>query len=363
MTTTRARRRNTDPAIEWIRRSDPLAGHPPTAWSHTDEAVRMLGRITAGERTGDPTSIFMPARRRFTRPLLVAAALLVIGAGAAGAKLLLGGPAPSAVKRDIGAVDQGMPADLRLDPDVENARLVAQSDGARLYAADLTGGGYCAEIVEPDGRQAGAVCTAADALAREPVGVSVPFVDPVTIESPFIVGGRVNVAGVTSLEAVFADGSGQAVTIGDGGFYVFAVSDEHLADAHRHGLSLVATDVAGAEVATTTVPATDFTSPEDHDANQPIFVSTISTQNDFTKVLGIEGRVNVAGAVLLELRYPDGAIVDVPLDPHGRFHYDLPPARQDDLFARPGELVARDAHRNELAVQPVAAVAFWRAQG
>src|SRR5205823_10318684 len=225
---------------------DPLAGHPPTGWSHTVEALQLLGRITAGEQGGTGTaSIFLPARRRFTRPLLVAVALLVIGAGAAGAKLLLGGPAPAVVKRDLGAVDQGMPADLRLDPDVENARLVAQADGASLYAADLTGGGYCAEIVSPDGRPAGAVCTPADALAAQPIGVTVPFVDPVTVRSPLVVGGRVNEAGATSLEAVFADGASEPVTVGDGGFFVFAVSDEHLAEAHRHGLSLVATDAAG----------------------------------------------------------------------------------------------------------------------
>lgn len=364
MTTTRARRRDTDPAIEWTRRSDPLAGHLPTGWSRTDEAMRILGRITAGEQGAAGTSsIFLPARRRFTRPLLVAAALLVIGAGAAGAELLLGGPAPSAVKRDIGIVDQGMPADLRLDPDVENARLVAQSDGARLYAADMPGGGYCAEIVTPDARPAGAVCTPADALAAQPIGVTVPFVDPVTVRSPFVVGGRVNGAGATSLDAIFVDGTSQGVTLGDGGFFVFAVSDEHLADAHRHGLSLVATDASGADVATTRVPATDVTSPEDHDANQPIYVSTISTQSDFTMVLGIEGHVNVGDAVSLELRYPDGTVADVPLDTDGSYRYDLPTERQDDLFARPGELVALDARGHELAVQPVAAVAFYRAQG
>ncbi len=363
MTTTRARRKKIDPVIGWVRRSDPLGSTPPPDWSHTDEALRMLRRISAGEDATRTPAIFLPARRRITRPLIVAAALLVIGASAAGAKLLLGGPAPDVVKRDIGAVDQGMPADLRLDPDVANARLVAQADGARLYAADLTGGGYCAEIVTPDARPAGAVCTPAGELASQPIGVTVPFVDPVTIHSRFVVGGRVNAAGATSLEAVFLDGTTQPVTLGEGGFFVFAVSDGRLADAHRHGLSLVAAGAGGTEIATAQVPATDFTSPEAHDANQPIFVSTISTQNDFTKVLGIEGHVNVAGVVSLELRYPDGAVVDVPIDADGRYHYDLPTARQDDLFARPGQLVALDAQGRELAAQPIAAVAFWRAQG
>src|SRR5439155_15354773 len=149
-------------------------------------------------------------------------------------------------------------------------------------------------------------------------------VDPLTVRSPFVVGGRVNEAGATSLEVVFADGTSEPVTLGDGGFFVFAVSNEHLADAHRHGLSLVATDAAGAEIARTRVPPTDVTSPEDHDANQPIFVSTISTQRDFTKVLGVEGHVNVGGAVSLELRYPDGTVADVPLEADGSYRYDLP---------------------------------------
>ena len=60
--------------------------------------------------------------------------------------------------------------------------------------------------------------------------------------------------------------------------------------------------------------------------------------------------MNVAGAASLELRYPDGTSVEVRLDADGRYHYDLPSGRQDDLFPRPGQLVARDAQGRELAV-------------
>ena len=297
------------------------------------------------------------------RTLVVAATLLVLASGAAGARLLLGGPAPSAVKDDLNAVDQGMPADLRLNPDARNARLVASADGAQLYAADLTGGGYCAEIVTPDARAAGAVCTPAQALSLQPIGVTVPFVDPITIYSSFVVGGRVNVSGVVSLDAVFRDGTREPVTLGEDGFYVFAVSTARLPDAHRHGLSLVASDEAGLAIASADVPATDFNDPQAQDARERIFVSTISTHSDFTKVIGIEGSVNVPGAATLELHYPDGTVFDVPLEGNGDYHYDLPTARQDDLFEQPGRLVARDAQGNEIATASVAAVAFWHSRG
>ncbi len=363
MTMIRERNHEPDPVVEWVRLADPLHDERVAGWSHTEEASLILQRIVAGETSAQTHEISVGPRRRPARSLLIAVALLVIGASAAGARLLLGGPAPAAVQRDLGAVDQGMPADLQLNPDVQNARLVAQADGAQLYAADLAGGGYCAEIVTPDARPAGAVCHSDQALAAQPIGITVPFVDPITIHSPFVVGGRVNVAGATSLDAVFPDGADQPVTLGDGGFFVFAVTAEHLTEAHRSGFSLEATDAAGAVVASADVPATDFTDPEVQDAKQPIFVSTISTQTDFTKVLGIEGSVNVAGAVSLELHYPDGTVVDVPLRTSGSYQFDLPAARQDDLFERPGELVARDAKGRELAARPVAAVAFWHAQG
>ncbi len=356
------RERRTDAVLQAIRRADPLRGERLTGWSRTDEAALLLDRIVDGERPATGGAVAARPRRRAVRPLMVAAVLLVIGGTAAGAGRLLGGPAPSDVRGDLAAVDQGMPADLRLDPDVRNARLVASADGAQLFAADLTGGGSCAEIVTPDGRAAGAVCTTAAALASEPIGATVPFNDPVTISSPFVVGGRVNASGATSLEAVFSDGASRPVPVGDAGFYVFAVSPEHLADAHRRGLSLVATDAAGTVIATAEVPPTDFRDPEALDARQPIFVSTISTHSDFTKVLGVEGRVNVQGATSLELRYPDGATIRIPLDRDGSYRYDLPAARRDDLFDRPGELVALDADERQLATTPVAAVAYWRAQ-
>ena len=246
------------------------------------------------------------------------------------------------------------------NPDVKDARLVAQADGASLYYASLADGGYCSEIVTPASGPAGAICVTGGSLDQEPIHVTVPFDDPVTTSSPFVVGGRVNVSGATSLQATFADGSTQSITLGDDGFFVFAVGADQLAEAHQHGVKLVAADAAGTEIASVDIPPTDFSDPAKQDAKQPIFVSTISTQNDLTKVLGVEGSVNVPGAVTLELRYPDGTTVDIPLAADGRYRYDVPEQRTGDLFDTPGWLIARDASGKELARTPVAAVAYWR---
>jgi hypothetical protein len=295
------------------------------------------------------------------RPVILAVALLVTGAGVATASGLLGGPAPSQVKKDLAGVDQGMPADLRYNPDVENARLVAQADGARLYYASLADGGYCSEIVTPTSGPAGAICVPDGSADQEPlIHVTVPFDDPLTTSSPFVVGGRVNVSGATSLRAVFGDGTTQPIPLGDDGFFVFAVATGQLTEAHLRGVTLVAADGAGTEIASVDVPPTDFSDPEQQDAKQPIFVSTISTESDLTKVLGVEGSVNIQGAVSLELRYPDGTTVAIPLAADGSYRYDIPERRTGELFDEPGWMIARDASGNELARAPVAAVASWR---
>jgi hypothetical protein len=322
----------------------------------------MLQRIVAGERSGVVNvGSDAPSRRRGRRLAILIVALLIAGASIAAATQLLGGPAPVQVKEDLANVDQGMPSDLRYNPDVKDARLVAQADGASLYYASMADGGYCSEIVTPTSGPAGAICVTGGSLDQEPtIHVTVPFDDPVTTSSPFVVGGRVNVSGATSLQATFADGSTQSITLGDDGFFVFAVATDQLAEAHQLGVKLVATDVAGTEIASVDVPPTDFSNPAKQDARQPIFVSTISTQNDLTKVLGVEGSVNILGAVSLELTYPDGTMVNIPLSGDGHYHYNVPEQRKGDLFDMPGWLIARDGSGIELARTPVAAVAYWR---
>jgi hypothetical protein len=354
------RRRDTQRLIESVAGCDPLADRPHTGWSRIPEAADVLRRITSGELdTAVDGVLDVRSPRRGRRPALLAAALLIAGGSVAAASQLLGGPAPSEVKEDLAAVDQGIPSDLRYDPDVQNARLVARADGASLYAASLADGGYCSEIVAPGSGAAGAICV--PGVDPVPIHVAVPFDDPVTLRSAFVVGGRVNVDGAVSLDAVFSGGDDQPVTLGDDGFFVFAVGAEHLTEAHRHGVTLVATDAGGTQVASAEIPPTDFSDPAAQDARQPIFVSTISTENDLTKVLGVEGSVNVAGAATLELRYPDGDTVEIPMAADGRYRYDLPAPRRDDLFDVPGRLIARDGRGRELATAPVAAVAYWRA--
>jgi hypothetical protein len=358
----RWRLRDTQQMVSLIAGCDPLSDRPVIGWSGTGEAAAMLRRIVADEvARGADTTSSTPGRRSRRRSAILAIAVLVTGAGVATASGLLGGPAPSQVKKDLAGVDQGMPSDLRYNPDVENARLVAQADGARLYYASLADGGYCSEIVTPTSGPAGAICVPGASVDQEPpIHVTVPFDDPLTTSSPFVVGGRVNLSGATSLRATFADGSTQSITLGDDGFFVFAVATDQLSEAHLHGVKLVAADAAGIETASVDVPPTDFSDAEKQDAKEPIFVSTISTESDLTKVLGVEGSVNIPGAVALELRYPDGTTVAIPLAADGSYRYDLPERRTGDLFDEPGWLIARDASGNELARAPVASVASWR---
>jgi hypothetical protein len=129
------RRRDTQQMISLIARCDPLDGST-VGWSRTSEADAMVRRIAAGELTAAIDTIRdSPSRRPGRRPAIMAVALLIVGASVAAAAQILGGPAPSQVKQDLANVDQGMPSDLRYNPDVRSARLVAQADGASLYYA------------------------------------------------------------------------------------------------------------------------------------------------------------------------------------------------------------------------------------
>jgi hypothetical protein len=331
--------------------------------------------VAAWNGSGRPQEIFhsiigseasiAPARRRLrSRPrrvLAIAFALVALTAGTAAARaLLFGEPAPEKVKRDIRGVDAGYPADLRLDPDVEQARSVASTGSSTLYYASLKDGGYCTELVTA-GKANGAVCTPGREFGTLPIEASVPFTDPVTDASPVTVAGRVNAAGATSLQILYADGSTDAIPFGDDRFFVFDVPSEHLAATHEGDFTLTATDPAGHTVATALVPAVRQDDVEAQDRQQPIFVSTISEGSDLTKVLGVEGSVNVRGAASLELRYPDGTTTEIPLNPDGTYRLDLPAERQDDLFERPGVLTVRDADGHVLAKAYVAAVAYQRA--
>jgi hypothetical protein len=349
-------------SLELVRETDPLGGSSTAGWSISPEADAMLDRILDSVELVDAGPRQPRVVPRVLRIVAIAAALILAAALGAVAGELVGGPAPASVKQDLAGADQGMPADLRLNPDVESAVLAAYSANAQLYYAALNDGGYCFEIVTATEGARGAVCTRAADARSQAIEITMPFTDPVTPRSPIEVGGRVNVA-AASLEARFADGQTAPIQLGSDGFFLYEVPREQVESAHIDGFDLIAYDAAGASLASATAPPTDFSDPGVMDREMPIFVSTISTQSDFRKVLGVEGSVNVPGAAALELHFPDGSFVDVPLRTNGTYHYDLPAERQNDLFVQPGRLVARDAHGNEIATAPVAAVAYWHSRG
>jgi hypothetical protein len=346
--------RTHDALMDLLTETDPVDRRTSTGWAASPQADAILRTIVAsGPSTAEPAR----TTRSHVRLLLLAAAFVLAAAAGAVAGEVLGTPAPHDVRRDIANVDQGMPADLRSNPDVQNARLAAVSQDGSLYVATLADGGYCFEIVtDPDGGR-GAVCTQGSALGGVPIEITVPFTDPITARSPIVVGGRVNVA-ASSLEARFADGVIEPVALGADLFYLFDVPAAELASGHADGFELIARDATGAVAASSRVPASDTRSPQDTDRLMPIFVSTISTHDDFTKVLGVEGRVNVGGATRLELSYPDGTTVRIPVDGDGRYHYLLPEGRQSDLAERPGTLTAYDMNGD-----PVATAAYWHSLG
>jgi hypothetical protein len=298
-------------------------------------------------------------RRRVVRGLAIAsaAALALTGAGF-GTAVLLGWPAPAHVKRELRAVDQGLPADLRLNPDVEHAQAVAATENATLYAASLRDGGSCTEIVTVGERGRGATCTTGAQLSLRPLDLTIPFDDQAGPEAPVVIGGRINAEGGTSLEIRYADGSADSVPLGDDRYFLFEVSAAHRASVHASGLTLLARDEGGSVVGRADVPA-DWDDAAVPDEQAPLYVSTRSDESDFTKVYGLEGHVSAAGVTRLELDYGDGVRVAIPIKPDGSYDYHVPGGRIDD-FMQPRTLDAVDAHGRVLASATVAAVAYWR---
>ena len=297
-------------------------------------------------------------RRMAAVTILGAAAALVVATAGIGAAKLLGRPAPERVKQEIAAVDRGMPADLRLNPDVERARAVASTPSATLYAASLRDGGSCTEIVTDGDRGRGATCATSAAQGAEAIELVAPSDEAPAPDAPIVIGGRLNADGGATLEAVYADGSTDAVELGKDRYFLFEVSAAQRASVHASGLELVARDRSGAVVGRGALPA-DWDDAAVPDERVPLFVSTRSDESDFTKVYGIEGHVGAAGAAKLQLDYGDGERVAIPIRPDGSYEYTVPRDRID-AFMRPRMLVATDANDAVVASAPVAAVAYWR---
>jgi hypothetical protein len=342
-----------------VREADPITAGDTEVWMASPATSALRARIASGSRHAQPSPGPVGRRSRVRVLVFAAVALMVIGAAAATATILLGEPAPPAVKKDIAGVDEGFPADLRLNPDVANARSVASSGTSVLYFAELKDGGHCTELVT-SGVPRGAVCHTAQQVESLPVEVTIPFTAPVTDASPVILGGRVNADGASSIQIRYGDGSLDAITLGTDGSFVFEVPDEHLGVVHGSDFELVALAQDGTEVASLVVPAVGEEPTGPIEDTAPITVDTISDGSDLTLVLGVRGKVNAEGAVSLEFRYPDGTIVSVPLQDDGSYDFDIPTGRQADMLHAPGTLIARDADGQEVASVPVASVAFWR---
>jgi hypothetical protein len=295
--------------------------------------------------------------RRVRVGAIASAALLVLTGAALGISILLGWPAPEHVKRELAAVDQGMPEDLRLNPDVEHAVAVAATDTATLYAATLRGGGSCSEIVTADDRGRGATCTTSSQYVSRPIDITLPFDEGETPEKPVVVGGRINESGATSLSINYADGSSDEIELGDDHYYLFDVPAARLASVREDGFELVARNNDGTVVARGVVPGS-WDDPAKPDQEAPIYVNTHSDSSDFTKVYGLDGYVGAEGATTLRLRYGDGTTISIPIRDDRSYEYTVPADRVDD-FMKPRTLEALDAGENVVASTAVAAVAYW----
>ena len=341
-----------DAVLERVRRADPVAGTDVEEWSSSQDARRVFDMIV-----GTNVATLRAIRRR--RAMWIGGASVVAGAlaSAAAASGVLGDPAPERIRAHLAAVDEGLPEDLRFNPDVENAMAVATTASGVLYAADVKGGGYCYEVATDGDRPRGAVCVTAGRLGDRAIDVTAPI--PSGLAAPLLVGGRVNDDRIERVVARYPNGTSEAVELGLSGYWLLEVADGARDEALAGGLEIVGVDGGGHDVSTVAVPPLLDDDPDGtaHDAAQPIFVSTISNGQDLTLVLGIEGSVNVAGVTTLELRYPDGTITPIALAADHSYRITLPTERQTDFATAWGRLVARDVDRTIVATASFSSVA------
>lgn len=298
------------------------------------------------------------ARKRRARAMrtgaLVAASTLAVAAGALAAERIFGDPAPDTVKRDIAAVDAGLPAEIRLNPHVTEAYSVAESDTAILYYARLDDGGYCTQLVI-NGREHAAACLTAAQASALPIAVTISTPDPGTTMERLTVGGRVNSGPADHLE-VHIGTEVRRVAMGDEGFFAFDLSPSDVIAARSSGLSIEAVDSSGHRVAANNLTDVFAEGPP---VPQPIEITYRSGERDLSLLLGLDGRVNDPTIKSLELQYPDGHRQEIELRGE-QFHLRITGPRQDDFATAMGHLVGRDAAGNIVAQQRVASVAFFR---
>ena len=346
-----------DELMSLIRGADPLDQDELRSWAASEARERVLHEVCA--TAAEPAS---KRRRRRSRLVAVAAAAVLVGGGAAAATTIVGRPAPDPVRAHLAELDQGMPPDLRYNPDLSNAHAVAATTSGTLYAADLPDGGYCIEAASADHQPRGGTCVRASAAAVQPVEVLAPI--PPDDDAPLLIGGRLNSADLETLEVIYEGHAASPVPLGLDRYFLIQVPAADQATALTDGARLTALDSHGHVAARVNIPPLRDNDPDGtaFDRQQPIYVSTISNGTDFTQVLGIEGRVNLPGYATLELTYPDGTRARVPTDTDGSYRFDLPRARRDDFTRSFGVLTARDAAGRALGTAPVGSVAAWRAR-
>ena len=302
-------------------------------------------------------------RRRTSRMLALALAVLLCLSGLAlAAATFVSSPAPESVQTDIGAVDAGMPGSLRFDPDVHNAHSVASSGASTLWLADLADGGRCVELTTsyyPNVRAAG--CASGAELGQSPITATLPNDDHAEQSAPVVIAGHVEPARAASLTLVVSGGRTIPVPFGSERFYVIDVTGADAADIRAHGVSLVADDAAGTELARLTVPSDWDAGAAEVERQTTTDVTTRSDSSDFTRVLGIDGVLRDPRPASLQLVYDRDHTVAIALAPDGSFHYDVPKDRQGE-FMTPRHLVGRDAHGDVVLDRPVASVAYWRSK-
>ena len=106
-----------------------------------------------------------------------------------------------------------------------------------------------------------------------------------------------------SLTLVVSGGRTIPVPFGSERFYVIDVTGADAADIRAHGVSLVADDAAGTELARLTVPSDWDAGAAEVERQTTSDVTTRSDSSDFTKVLGIDGVLRDPRPASLQLVY------------------------------------------------------------
>jgi hypothetical protein len=326
-----------DSVLERVRRVDPIRDIDLRQWSTSPEARRVFDVVVG--------SSFVDRPRRHRGRWLVGGAVVVTGAlaTAVAAAGILGGPAPDSIRAHLAALDEGLPQDLRVNPDVEHAMAVASTESGVLYAADLKDGGFCIEVATAGDTPRGAACVTALQLGDRAIEVTAPI--PSGPDAALLVGGRINDQQVERVVVRYPNGRSDDVVLGLAKYWLVEIPESVRAVALTDGVQIAGVGADGRDVSTLAVPPLRDEDPDGtaFDRAQPVFVSTISTGEDLTLVLGVEGSVTVAEATSLALEYPDGSTVEIALAPDASYRFMIPTDRQDDFASSSGKLIAHDA--------------------